>query len=195
MQKIKYLPFSLLLLFITSCENDYNDEFNTIEVRLTTEDNISPEGNAYVFYLGKNENLPEILDVKFDNESEGRYCPFFVLYNWQGKSSVKFYPVSEYGDENAGVLHRYTKYSYATFYVERLSQRYGVPQPGDVFIILISPYRVWEASSFIVVSIEKNCVIKAIYTNVMTTDARRVDWGIKGGKDIYPYQEIIKVIH
>lgn len=195
MQKLKCLFFALLLLFTISCEKDYDEDFNTIEVRLTTENNVAPEGNAYVFYLGKNKNLPEVLDVMFDFESGDRYLPFFVFEEWQGEYYKKFYPVSEYGDENAGTLHRNNKYSYAMFYVEKFSRKYGTPQPGDVFLILVVPYKKWNAPAFVIATLDKNSVVKAIYTNTTTANEMLVEWDIKGGKDLYPGSEIIKVTH
>lgn len=194
-QKLKCLFFALLLLFTISCEKDYDEDFNTIEVRLTTENNVAPEGNAYVFYLGKNKNLLEVLDVMFDFESGDRYLPFFVFEEWQGEYYKKFYPVSEYGDENAGTLHRNNKYSYAMFYVEKLSRKYGTPQPGDVFLILVVPYKKWNAPAFVIATLDKNSVVKAIYTNTTTANEMLVEWDIKGGKDLYPGSEIIKVTH
>lgn len=65
----KFCSLTLLfLLTFTSCDEDYDDGFFTIEVRVTTENNIAPNGNVYIFYLGKDVDVPKKTEIGLEYE-------------------------------------------------------------------------------------------------------------------------------
>ena len=180
----KFCSLTLLFLLIfTSCDEDYDDGFFTIEVRVTTEDNVAPNGNVYIFYLGKDVDVPKKTEIGLEYELYGRYTPFITFSVWNNEKNVIFYPVSEYGTEKDGMIHQYRDkgFSYAMFYVDKLSMEYGNPQNGGIFLVLVMPYKKWEAPAFMLFSINKNATITTTYTNTQTEDLMYVKWNIQGG--------------
>lgn len=136
MRKILFILATLPILLLTSCSSDSNNDndegLEFIQVRVTSEDTPTPNGNIYLFKVNGYE-----LDSEEPNSWAIKDTPV-LFYKHNGESETML-PISEYGSQNKGnlLLDEKEGYSAYSFYWHSLSSSYGTPKSGDEYLIFI----------------------------------------------------------
>ncbi len=137
MRKILFLMATLSILMFTSCssgsdEEDNDNNLKFIQVKVTSEDTPTPNGNIYLFKVnGYN------IESDSPNSSAIDYTPvLFYKYNGEDKLMI---PISEYGKKYKGelLLNEEEGYSVHSIYWYEPSSLYGTPKPGDEYLLFI----------------------------------------------------------
>ena len=135
MKKLFLLLFITPLLFI-SCssddDNEDNEELKFIQIRVTSEDTPTPNGNVYLFKVNG-------YDIESDQPNAWAidYTP--VLFYKHNGESKPMTPVSKYGSQSKGDLLISEKDGcsiHSIFWYE-LSSTYGAPKAGDEYLVFV----------------------------------------------------------
>lgn len=140
MKKLLFLLVIAFPLVFTSCskddENNNDNELKFIQIKVTSADTPTPNGNVYLFKVsGYNVNDDYPLFWSYGNLA---YTPT-LSYKYNGEESAML-PVSEYGSKYKGdlLLSEKDGYSVHSIYWYNLSSLYGTPQIGDEYLIFVT---------------------------------------------------------
>lgn len=140
MKKILFLLVMLPFFALTSCssddENNQDNELKFIQIKVTSDDTPTPNGNVYLFKVnGYNidDDYPS-----FWSYGSLAYTPT-LSYKYNGEESAML-PVSEYGKESKGNLlfKENEGCSIRSIYWYELSSRYGTPKAGDEYLVFVT---------------------------------------------------------
>ena len=159
MKKILFFMMAMLPLMFSGCSDDdedkKKDELKFVQLQITSEDNTTPNGNAYIFKVsGYDLESDEPLSWAIN------YTPV-LHYTFNGESEVMV-PISKYGKLYHGdlVLNKKDGYSVYSFFWDELSSIYGQPKAGDEYLIFIELRNGTYAKVSKRFVIERNSVIK-----------------------------------
>lgn len=133
MKQILFTVMTVLLLLGCSKENEEkSNELEFIQVKVTSEDTPTPDGNIYLF---------KVSGYKIDSDRPNSWAidnTPFLSYNYNGESKTML-PISEYGSKHKGdlLLNEKEGYSVESFYWNNLSSTYGTPTAGDEYLVFI----------------------------------------------------------
>lgn len=133
----KILLLSLLSLTLYSCSNDEDNqqkELQFIQVRVTSEGNVTPSGNVYLFRISG-----------YDIKNYEPNCwiwedtPLLFYKNRNGESDFMT-PISDYGHSYSGKLLKSPERncSLHAIYWDDLKSTYGKPKAGDEYLLLVN---------------------------------------------------------
>lgn len=136
MKKILFLLAMLPMFLFTACSSDddeeQNNELEFIQIKVTSEDTPTPNGNVYLFKVSG-------YDITSDKPNRWTidYTPI-LFYKYNGESETLF-PISEYGKQSKGdlLLNEKEGCSVRSFFWYELSSQYGTPKAGDEYLIFI----------------------------------------------------------
>lgn len=140
MKRFCFLFVGIVFFMFSACSSgsdkeDEDDELEFIQLRVTSEDTPTPNGNVYLFKVNGYDIKSET--PLFFNYGDIAYTPT-LTYKSNGEDKTMI-PISEYGKKNKGdlLLNENEKYSTHTFYWYQLSSIYGTPKPGDEYLVFI----------------------------------------------------------